>query len=118
MRATILLGAFSIMPLGFIDRPGRINLFVAFWLAVHTILALYLKPQYALDDMINSLCFAILGCFIGNMMVHVRLESFEAYRLLTIEKETDILTGIFNRRKLFETLAILETIDAEKPTEF
>ena len=116
MRATILLGTCCIMPLGFIDRPARMNLFVAFWLAVHTIVAFYLKPQYALDDTINSLCFAILGCFIDNRMVQVRLESYEASRLLTIEKETDVLTGIFNRRKLFETLATLEMVDAEKPT--
>lgn len=116
MRATILLGAFCIMPLGFIDRPGRMNTFAAFWLAVHTVLAFYLKPQYALDDTINCLCFAILGCFLGNMMVQVRLESYEAHRLLTIEKETDVLTGLFNRRKLFETLAVLETETAKKPT--
>jgi len=116
MRATILLGAFCIMPLGFIDRPARMNLFVAFWFAVHTILAFYLKPQYALDDTINSLCFAILGCFIGNIMVWVRLESYEVHRQLTIEKETDVLTGLFNRRKLFETLAALETTSAEKPS--
>lgn len=116
MRATILLGAFCIMPLGFIDRPARMNLFVAFWFILHTVLAFYLKPQYALDDIINSLCFAILGCFIGNIMVWVRLESYEAHRLLTIEKETDVLTGLFNRRKLFETLADLETPSAEKPT--
>ena len=116
MRATILLGAFCIMPLGFIDRHDRMNLFVAFWLAVHTILAFYLKPQYALDDTINCLCFAILGCFIGNLMVWVRLEGYEVHRLLTIEKETDVLTGLFNRRKLFETLAVLETTSAEKPS--
>lgn len=116
MRATILLGAFCIMPLGFIDRPARMNLFVAFWFMIHTILAFYLKPQYALDDTVNSLCFAILGCFIGNIMVQVRLESYEARRLLTIEKETDVLTGLFNRRKLFETLMALETTDSEKPT--
>jgi len=116
MRATILLGAFCIMPLGFVDRPCRMNLFVAFWLVVHTILAFYMKPQYALDDTINCLCFAILGCFIGNIMVWVRLEGYEVYRLLTIEKETDVLTGLFNRRKLFETLAILETTSAEKPS--
>ena len=115
MRATVLLGVFCIMPLGFIDRPSRMNLFVALWLAVHTILAFFLKPQYALDDMINCLCFAIIGCYLGNMMVRVRLESYEAQRLLTMEKETDVLTGLFNRRKLFETLAILETADAEKP---
>ncbi len=116
MRATILLGAFCIMPLGFIDRPARMNLFVAFWLMVHTIFAFYLKPQYALDDTINCLCFAILGCFIGNIVVWVRLDGYEAHRLLTIEKETDVLTGLFNRRKLFETLADLETTGSEKPS--
>lgn len=116
MRATILVGAFCIMPLGFIDRPARMNLFIVFWLVVHTLLAFYLKPQYVLDDTINSLCFAILGCFIGNIMVWVRLESYEVHRLLTIEKETDVLTGLFNRRKLFETMAALETTDAEKPS--
>lgn len=115
-RATILLGAFSLMPLSFIDRPGRMDLFAAFWLVVHTVLALHLKPKYALDDTINCLCLGILGCFLGNRMVQVRLESYEAHRLLTIEKETDVLTGLFNRRKLFETLAALETVGAEKPT--
>jgi diguanylate cyclase (GGDEF)-like protein len=116
MRATILLGAFCIMPLGFIDRPARMNLFVAFWFAVHTILAFHLKPLYALDDTVNTLCFAVLGCFIGNIMVWVRLENYEAHRLLTIEKETDVLTGLFNRRKLYETLADLETPGVEKPS--
>lgn len=104
------------MPLGFIDRPVRMNLFVAFWLVVHTILAFYLKTQYALDDTINCLCFAILGCFIGNIMVWVRLDSYEVHRLLTIQKETDVLTGLFNRRKLFETLEQLEKTDTEKPS--
>ena len=116
MRATILIGVFCIMPLGFIDRPVRMNLFVAFWLAVHTILAFYLKPQYAADDTINGLCFAILGCFLGNIMVRVRLDSYESQRQLTIEKETDELTGLSNRRKLFETLAVLETTATEKPS--
>ncbi len=116
MRATILLGAFCIVPLGLIDHPNRMNLFVAFWFTLHTILAFILKPQYALDDTINCLCFAILGCFIGNLMIRGRLEGYEAQRLLTIEKETDVLTGLFNRRKLYETLAVLETSNAEKPS--
>lgn len=116
MRATILLGVFCIMPLSFIDRPARMNLFVAFWLVAHTTLTLYLKPQYVLDDALNCLCFAILGCFLGNMVVQVRLEGYEARRLLILEKEIDVLTGLFNRRKLFETLAYLETTDAEKPS--
>lgn len=116
MRATILLGVFCIMPLGFIDRPVRMSLFVAFWFAVHTILAFKLKPLYALDDTINCLCFAVVGCFIGNIMLWVRLDSYEAHRLLVIEKETDVLTNLFNRRKLFETLVHLETEDSQKPS--
>ena len=116
MRATMLLGVFCIMPLSFIDRPVRMNLFAAFWIAAHTTLALFLKPQYALDDLLNCLCFAILGGFLGNMLVQVRLEGYEARRLLTLEKEIDVLTGLFNRRKLFETLIHLETTDAEKPS--
>lgn len=116
MRATIILGAFCIMPLGLIDHPYRIKLFTAFWFTVHTILAIFLKPQYALDDTINCLCFAILGCFIGDRMIWARLNGYEAQRLLTIEKETDVLTGLFNRRKLFETLAALETTNTERPT--
>lgn len=116
MRATILLGAFCIVPLGFVDHPNRMNLFVFFWFLVHTVLAFFLKPEYALDDTINCLCFAILGCFIGNIMVWVRLEGYEAHRLLIIEKETDVLTGLSNRRKLFETLVVLESTDAEKPS--
>ena len=116
MRANLLLCAFCIVPIGFIDRPRRINLFVAFWFVAHTVLAFYLKPQYALSDTINSLSFAVLGCVLGNIMVWVRLESYEARRLLTIEKETDVLTGVSNRRKLFEALAALETTDIEKPS--
>lgn len=79
MRATILLGAFCITPLGFVDRPARMNLFIVFWLIVHTILAFYLKPQYAFDDTVNCLCFAILGCFIGNIMVWVRVEGYKIH---------------------------------------
>lgn len=117
MRATILLGGFVIMPLSFIDLPRRSILVLAFWLVLHTVLAYYLKPpQYALDDAINCLVAAVLGFYLGRTMVKVRLESFEAQRLLTIEKETDVLTGLFNRRKLFEKLAVLETRDAEKPS--
>jgi diguanylate cyclase (GGDEF)-like protein len=116
MRATILLGGFIIMPLSFIDRSHRSILFLAFWLVVHTVLAFYLKPQYALDDTLNCLCSAVLGCYLGKTLMQVRLEGYEAQRLLTIEKETDVLTGLLNRRKLFETLATLETTGAEKPS--
>ncbi|MDD4000260.1 MAG: GGDEF domain-containing protein [Bacilli bacterium] len=116
MRATILLGGFVIMPLSFIDRPHRAVLFLTFWLVVHTVLAFYLKPNYALDDTINCMVSTVLGCYLGRTLVHVHLENFDSRRLLVIEKETDVLTGLYNRRKLFETLSVLETTDVEKPS--
>ncbi|NLC42183.1 MAG: GGDEF domain-containing protein [Erysipelothrix sp.] len=116
MRATIILGAFAIMPLSFIDRPYRVWSLLAVWLIIHTTLAFLYKPGFALDDTINCLCSAVLGGYFGNTLIKVRLESFEARRLLTIEKETDVLTGLYSRRKLFETLTYLETKDSEKPS--
>lgn len=97
------------MPLSFIDRPRGTRLVVVSWLVAHTALAFYLKPQYALDDTINCLCATIIGCYLGNSIIKVRLESFEAKRLLIIEKDTDVLTGLLNRRKLFEMLTHFET---------
>jgi hypothetical protein len=89
---------------------------VAFWFCGAYNFSFLLKPKYALDDTINCLCFAFLVVFLGNIMVWVRLESYEARRLLTIEKETVVLTGLSNRRKLFEILANLETANIEKPS--
>lgn len=116
MRATVLLGAFCLAPLGIIDNPVRINSFIGFWLVAHSVLALYLKPLYALDDILNTVCFAIVGCFIGNMFVWSQLDNYEAKRLLIIEKETDVLTGIANRRKLYQNLGILEKTGTPKPS--
>ena len=116
MRATFMLVGLALTPLSFIDRPRLIRLFLIFWLVAHTVLAFYLKPQYALDDTINCLCAVILGGYLGNSIVKARLESFDVKRLLIIERDTDVLTGLLNRRKLFETLAHLETEESEKPS--
>ena len=45
-----------------------------------------------------------------------RLEGYEVHRLLIIQKETDVLTGLYNRRKLYESLIELETSNEEKPS--
>jgi diguanylate cyclase (GGDEF)-like protein len=116
MRATIIIGAFCLIPLGLIDRPFRMNVFVVFWFLVHTVLAFIYKPEYAFDDTINLLIFVILGCFFGDKMIWRLLKGYESQRLLTIEKETDVLTGFYNRRKLFDTFTHLETSSIEKPS--
>lgn len=104
MRATVLLAGFILMPLSIIDRPRKVSAFLIFWLLVHTILAAFLKPRYALDDTINCICAGVLGSFIGRLVVQTRLELYDTQRELVIEKSTDVLTGLFNRRKLYEQL--------------
>lgn len=42
--------------------------------------------------------------------------SFETQRQLILQKETDVLTGLNSRRKLYETLAHLETPASIKPS--
>jgi len=116
MRATILLGVFSIASLTFIDHPMRINSFVAFWLILHTVLTFFFKPLYVVDDLINSLFFATIGILFGNILIGVRIVGYETQRLLIIEKETDFLTGLGNRRKLFDTLGNIEEGDKNKPS--
>ncbi len=116
MRATVILGVFCIMPLSFIDYPIRIDGFLIFWFIVHAILAHYYKPGIALDDLVNTLGFGILGAFFGNINLTLRLKNFETQRLLTIEKETDPLTGLHNRRKLLDTLSTLGEPGVIKPT--
>ena len=108
MRATVLLVVFCMMQMVFIDYPHRMNSFTVAWFLIHGLLAFYLKPDYALDDIINTLGSMIVGIFIGNKMLWVRLEGYDAYRLRTIERETDVLTGLYNRRKLFETMVSIE----------
>lgn len=115
MRATVIIGVFCIMPLSFIDYPIRMDGFIFFWFIVHAILAHYHKPGVALDDLVNTLGFGILGAFFGNINLTLRLKNFENQRLLTIEKETDPLTGLHNRRKLLDTLSNLSNPGVTTP---
>jgi diguanylate cyclase (GGDEF)-like protein len=105
-RATILLGLFCVFPLCIVDKPLRTDLFLGAFLVLHTILGFLLKPKViAFDDVVNCFCFYLAGMVIGRSVILTRLGSLEAQRRLAIEKDTDILTGLFNRRKLCEVLA-------------
>ncbi len=116
MRATVLLAGFILMPLSFIDQPRRVSAYLIFWLLLHTLLAAYLKPRYALDDAINCLCAGVLGSFIGRLVNQTRLELYDAQRQLTIEKSTDVLTGLYNRRKLYEHLKSMGDQITDRPS--
>ena len=114
--AASMLSFFCVMPLLFIDKPMRQNsVEIAFYL-IHIVLSYKIKgPEIADMDMINCLVSAILGMLCGSTVSDIQIDALEARRQLTIEKETDVLTGLKNRRKLFDTIADMETHENGKP---
>lgn len=115
-KAAVILGLFCIVPLVIMDRLWRIDLLLTFFFLLHTILVLLQKPaEVARIDIVNSLGFFILGVWLGNSSMLSRLDEMELRRRSDEEKLVDILSGIGNRRSLFEQMAAYETPGAEQP---
>lgn len=96
-----------ILPMAIIDHPWRILTVVTLGVAVFCTCAVATKTaSAAADDVANCIIFAVLGVLIGQKMCAVRLIGFEHQRELTIQRDTDSLTLLPNRRKLFETLSL------------
>ena len=116
-RATIILGLFCIFPMCIIDKPYKIKLFSAAFYLVHTVLAFIFKGStLGVDDAVNCFCFLTLSNIIGDRLIKIRVEAFEAKRQLILEKETDELTGLKNRRKLFQMLGEYDMNDSSAPS--
>lgn len=104
-KTTVLIGLYCLAPLVILDKSWRINTAVLASYLVYTMLAFLLKEhQAALDDSLNSACFAISGIFVGEYMRFIRLDNIELKRRAQLKMKTDFLTGLFNRRKLYEVI--------------
>lgn len=115
-KASVILGLFCIVPLVLMDRLWRIDLLLGGFFILHTVLALLLKPaEIFMADIINSLGYFVLGVYLGNSAMLSRLDEMDLRRKSEVEKLVDILSGIGNRRSLFEQLAVYETNRAEQP---
>jgi hypothetical protein len=116
-KATVILGLFCIVPMLFIDKPWRIDSFIVFFYILHTLLAFKYKSFYiATVDATNCFAFGILGIYVGNSCMHLRLSEIDTKRHAEFEKAHDVLTGLFNRRKLYEQLSLFETSAVQMPT--
>ncbi len=116
VRATVAIGIFCITPILLIDEPWRLDLFVLVFYILHTVMSFIFKPaNIAAVDAINCLCFVLVGIYTGNVTLLSRLSERELLRRSEEDKVTDVLTGVGNRRRLFERLAVLETTESEKP---
>jgi len=103
--ASSVLILFSIFPLTFIDKPQRLFLTNMLMYLIHTLFSYKYKDiSIAGLDQVNGLTATIVGCCLGFFILKTRIESFDLARLLVLEKETDMLTGLDNRRKMSELL--------------
>lgn len=103
--AATMLTVLCIIPLLFIDRPCRfIPAFLGLYL-LNTYFSFVVKgAEFGYIDMINGFVSGGLGFMIGTSLIIMRLKSFEVEDQLIREKTTDVLTGVWNRRKLFEAI--------------
>lgn len=99
---------FVVVPLLVIDRPYKINTFVFILYIIHMILAFQIKGfSLGSIDLLNTSVSFALGILFGRLFLNSHLNTFETKRLLTIEKQTDFLTQLKNRRKLFYDINII-----------
>ncbi|QHI71814.1 GGDEF domain-containing protein [Aminipila terrae] len=92
-------------PILILDKRWRINSIVIFMSVVFgTVSFLYQPFTIAEVDITNCIVFCIIGLIVGHIMASIRIENIEMQRILTKQRDTDILTSLSNRRKLSDTL--------------
>lgn len=108
-KATIFLAFLIAAPLLIADVSWRVNLVAVFAFFLHLVLAFIFKESYvAFYDMINSLVCLILGVFIGTNMRSSKIQNFELQHKARVLTDTDFLTGLYNRRRMYEDMMCCE----------
>ncbi|MBR6153758.1 MAG: GGDEF domain-containing protein [Treponema sp.] len=102
------------LPVLYIDKSLRVIIETIFVFVIHVILSFWLKPRpVAILDLLDTTVFALMGTFLGGYIRLLRLESFHKDKILIKQRDTDVLTGLSNRRVLFSKLDEL----LDKPVE-
>lgn len=97
--------AVFIFPVLILDRTYRVNIFTSIALGICMFFSYKLKnTTLFLNDCINLFMYFFAGIAVGRSVRLSRLRGFDTERILTMERNTDSLTRLANRRKLFEYL--------------
>lgn len=97
-----------LMPIVLLDRSWRINLIDTIFFATFIFFDLaYGKRTAAIpyrDDLVNTLVTFLVGILGGRTIRISRLQALENGRIVIVQRDTDELTALPNRRKLFHEL--------------
>lgn len=95
----------ALFPILVVDYTWRINVFAFVFFAIHSGFVINVKPPaIALDDMVNCFVFLIIGIFVGNNIRMTKIQNLLLQKQKEHLSEVDFLTGLYNRRKMYEVL--------------
>lgn len=104
--ASSIIGFFIVAPLVILDRSWRINLAMLAYYGLFQCGAFFLKPpDIAVEDAITGGIFTVIGLTMGAYMKWLRLSHIGNQSKLKLQSVTDVLTGLPNRRRMFEYIA-------------
>ena len=97
------------LPVLYVDKSWRINLFTVGCSAVYLICIWHFKnPAVRADELINVFSIGILAIIIGQVTRSTKLENYTTKEMLRKYAYNDTLTKLSNRRQLFEDFALSE----------
>lgn len=100
----------------YLDRDWRINTATALSAVVYiTVIWRYKEPVLLADEVVNVIGFSLAGGILGYFSRHTQMENIDMKRAMTELAHTDALTGMENRRSLFELLTACEKPDCAAP---
>jgi len=93
-----------LFPILIFDRARRINFMVMLSYFIHSLISYFYKSQQSfIYDVVTIGAFTLVGMIVGEYERWIKLCDFEKDKILIKQRDTDALTGLNNRRMLFET---------------
>jgi len=106
---------FVVIPLIFVDKSVRINTAMILTFIIHVVLSYIFKGSHLGSvDILNTTIAVVFGMLFGRIFLISRLKTFEIEKQLITEKETDFLTKLYNRRKLYNDLINMDNLEVNQ----
>lgn len=87
-----------VLPMAFIDKPGRMTAVIIVGTVFFTCMAfLFDSPAVFWSDFANAIIYSLIAIFVNRLMLKVRIEKIFYEMELMKLGERDILTGLHNR---------------------
>lgn len=95
------------IPIVILDRSRNIHILEGTFLGIYIVfLILFKDEKYLIDECVSSIVASIMGVILGAHLRYAQVENFNFKRLAIIQENIDALTGLNNRRKLFDVLEV------------